>query len=100
MKHPGGRRLPTGVASVNPVDRDRGLRLVGAVTSAVAAVSLVGIGATTALAAGQTRHQDALKAARAAPAGGAGAAAVGSVSAAGDSAPTPRTTSSKRKPAK
>jgi hypothetical protein len=88
------------VTSVNPVDRDRGLRLVGAVTSAVAAVSLVGIGATTALAAGQTRHQDALKAARADPAGGAESAAVGSVSAAGDSAPTPRTTSPKRKPAK
>jgi hypothetical protein len=50
------------MASVNPDDRDRGLRLVGAVTGALAAVSLVAIGATTALAAGETRHQDELRA--------------------------------------
>jgi hypothetical protein len=50
------------MASVNPDDRDRGLRLVGAVTGAVAAVSLVAIGATTALAASETRHQDELRA--------------------------------------
>jgi hypothetical protein len=48
---------------VNPVDRDRGLRLVAVVTSVVATLSLVGIGAATGLAAGETREQDALKAA-------------------------------------
>jgi hypothetical protein len=46
------------MAFVNPGDRDRGLRLVDAVTSAVAAVSPVAIGGTTALAAGGTRHAD------------------------------------------
>ncbi len=49
------------MASVNPNDRDRGLRLVGIVTSAVAAVSLLAVGATTALAAGATRHKDQLR---------------------------------------
>jgi hypothetical protein len=39
---------------VSPADRDRGLRLVGTVTGVVAAVSLVAVGATTALAAGDT----------------------------------------------
>jgi hypothetical protein len=36
--------------------------MVGVVTSAVAAVSLVGVGATTALAANETKHRDAAKA--------------------------------------
>jgi hypothetical protein len=53
------------VPSVKPGDRDRGLRVVGVVTSAVTALSLIGIGATTALAAGATRHRDALRAAEA-----------------------------------
>ena len=53
--------------AANPVDRDRGLRLVGVVTTAVTAVSLIGIGATTALAAGETRHRDEARAASAAP---------------------------------
>jgi hypothetical protein len=50
------------MASVNPNDRDRGLRLIGAVTTTVAALSLVAIGATTALAADETRQADAQKA--------------------------------------
>jgi hypothetical protein len=54
-------RIFVDVASVNPNDRDRGLRLVSTVTSAVAAVTLVAIGATTALAASETKQQDELK---------------------------------------
>jgi hypothetical protein len=53
-------RLFSGVT--RPLDRDRGLRIVGVVTVAVAVVSLLGIVATTALAAAQTRHQDELTA--------------------------------------
>src|SRR5882724_12030562 len=49
-----------GMASVKPDDRDRGLRLVGAVTSAVTAVSLVAVGVTTGLAARHTRHVEQL----------------------------------------
>ncbi len=56
-----GSSIFLGVASVNPNDRDRGLRLVGTVTSAVAAVTLVAVGATTALAAEQTKQRDELK---------------------------------------
>jgi len=60
------------VASVNPVDRDRGLRLVGVLTSVLAAASVVAVGATTALAADETRAQDARKIASASNAGDPG----------------------------
>ncbi len=51
----------------SPADRDRGLRLVGTVTGAVAAVSLVAVGAATALAAGDTEQHDDVRAAAIAP---------------------------------
>lgn len=49
------------VRSVSPDDRDRGLRVAGTLTGAVAAITLVAVGGTTALAASKTRDQDAAK---------------------------------------
>lgn len=46
----------------NPVDRDRGLRVVAVVTSVVAVASLAGVGAVTVLAAQETRRRDGLDA--------------------------------------